>query len=101
MTAERGAIVRRGDTGGYAVVISNDMLHTVSSTVILTTVVRSESMAEAWPNVIGVDAAGEHLFAIPVSVHTAPASAIKDVVGRATNEQLRSIVRVLHAATSS
>lgn len=101
MTPTRGDVVLRGDNGGYGVVISNSMLHQVSGLVILCTVARSETMAEAFPNFIRVAAGDQHLFALPVAVHTAPASAIGSVVGRATDEQLRAIVRVLHAATSS
>ncbi|MCD0446358.1 hypothetical protein LO763_22340 [Glycomyces sp. A-F 0318] len=100
MTPERGAVIQRGDTQGYAVLISNSMLHQASDVVILCTVVRSTTMAAHFPHAIGVDAADEHLLAIPVAVHTVPVSVIKAVVGQATDEQLRDIVRVLHAATS-
>ncbi|THV41230.1 hypothetical protein [Glycomyces buryatensis] len=100
MTPTRGDIVRRGDTGGYGIVVTNDMLHQVSEVVILCTVVRSTSMADSFPHAIEIAAADQNLYAIPVSVHTAPASAITEIIGQAEEHQLRDIVRMLHAATS-
>ena len=100
MTPNRGDIVRRGDNGGYGIVITNDMLHQVSEVVILCTVVRSTTMADSFPHAIAVSAADQHLYAVPVSVHTAPASAIAEIIGQADEHQLRDIVRILHAATS-
>lgn len=100
MTPARGDIVRRGDTGGFGIVITNDMLHQVSDVVILCTVVRSTTMADAFPHAISVSAADQSLYAVPVSVHTAPASSIAEIIGQADELQLRDIVRILHAATS-
>ena len=100
MSPARGDIVRRGDTGGYGLVISKSMLHTVSGLVILCAVIRSETMAASFPHAVTVDADEQHLHAIPVSVHTAPASALAEIVGAADEDQLRAIARVLHAATS-
>ncbi|RRR95798.1 hypothetical protein [Glycomyces terrestris] len=100
MKPTRGAVVRRGDTGSYGLVIANDMLHQVSDIVILCTVLRSETMAGHSPHAIPIEAADQHLYAIPVLVHTAPASAVAEVVGTADADQLRSVTRTLNAATS-
>lgn len=101
MSVTRGDIVRRGDTGGFGLIISNGMLHQVSDVVIICTVVRSETMAGAFPHAIPVSTPDQHLYAIPVSVHTAPASAVAEIVGRVDEGHLRDIVRILHAATST
>lgn len=100
MTIQQGNIVRRGDTGTFAVVISNSMLHTIAPWVMVCSI--NMTADHSHPAVVDLDeyAEGKQMRVVPTKLFTVPVSAVAEVIGTATEQQLRETIRIMHAATS-
>lgn len=93
----QGDIIKRGDTGTLGVIISNDLVHRTSGWIIVCSVNLSQAGANMQPALVAIPGGG---YAVPIKTFTIPASAVAEVAGQVTVEQLRKIIRINHAGTS-
>jgi mRNA-degrading endonuclease toxin of MazEF toxin-antitoxin module len=91
---ERGAVVKRGDTGTFALVISNDMVHRAVDRVTLCTIMLAPRLGDH----AALVPIGDGMTVVPTNLNSVPRSAIAEVLRHIDDDLLAQCERIAQAS---